>query len=66
MVLEESWTATQGGQKDVDKEKIKLETSLEARRTKPKLPDFGHNMKKQDSPEKTIVLGKKEGSRGRG
>ena len=33
---------------------------------KPRLSNFGHFMRRQDSLEKTIMLGKVEGSRKRG
>lgn len=45
---------------------MKPETSLEAKVTKPKLSHFGHTVRKQGSWEKTVMLGKIEGSRKRG
>ena len=47
-------------------EQIKPELSLEAKMVKLRLSSFGHVMRRQDSLEKTIILGKVEGSRKRG
>ena len=47
-------------------EQIKPELSLEAKMIKLRLSYFGHIMRRQDSLEKTIMLGKVEGSRKRG
>ena len=47
-------------------EQIQPETSLEAKKTKLKWSFSGHLMRRQDSLEKTIMLGKAEGSRERG
>ena len=40
--------------------------SLEGMMLKLKLQDFGHLMRRADSLEKTLILGKIEGRRGRG
>lgn len=45
---------------------IKPETSLEAKRTKPKLSYFQHILRRQGSWEKEILARKIEGSRDRG
>ena len=42
------------------------EYSLEGRMLKPKLQYFGHLMRRTDSLEKTLMLGKSEGRRRRG
>ena len=47
-------------------EQIKPELLLEAKMIKLRLSYFGHIMRRQDSLEKTIMLGKVEGSRKRG
>ena len=47
-------------------EQIKPELSLGAKMIKLRLSYFGHIMRRQDSLEKTIMLGKVEGSRKRG
>ena len=44
----------------------KLELSLEAKMWKPRLSCFGHIMKRQDSLEKTIMLGNVDDRRKRG
>ena len=45
---------------------ISLEYSLEGLMLKLKLQYFGHLMQRTDSLEKTLMLGKTEGRRGRG
>ena len=45
---------------------IKLECSLEGRILKLRLQYFGHLMRREDSLEKTLMLGKCKGKRGRG
>ena len=45
---------------------ISLEYSLEGLMLKLKLQNFGHLMQRTDSLEKTLMLGKIEGRRGRG
>ena len=45
---------------------ISPECSLEGLMLKPKLQYFGHLMQRTDSLEKTLMLGKIEGRRGRG
>ena len=45
---------------------ISLEYSLEGLMLKPKLQYFGHLMRRTDSLEKTLMLGKIEGGRRRG
>ena len=59
MMLEESFTNILDCQKDNKwvPEQIKPEISLEAIMTKLKLSYFGHIKKRQDSLEKTIMLG---------
>ena len=68
MALEETleipWTARESNQsvlKDVN-----LEYSLEGLMLKLKLQYFGHPIQRADSLEKTLMLGKIEGSRRRG
>ena len=46
--------------------KINPEYSLEGLMLKPKLQYFGHLMRRADSLEKTLMLGKAEGKRRRG
>ena len=58
------WTARRSNQ-SIPKE-ISLECSLEGLMLKPKLQYFGHLMRRADSFEKTLMLGKIEGSRRRG
>ena len=53
------------GNQSVLKE-INPEYSLEGLMLKLKLQYFGHLMRKADSMEKTLILGKIEGSRSRG
>ena len=68
MVLEKTirvpWTA-RGSNQSILKEIIP-EYSLEGLMLKPKLQYFGHLMRRTDSFEKTLMLGKSEGRRGRG
>ena len=45
---------------------INLEFSLEELMLKPKLQCFGHLMRRADSLEKTLMLGKTEGRRRKG
>ena len=58
------WTA-RGYNQSILKE-ISLEYSLEGLMLKLKLQYFGHLMRKADSSEKTLMLGKIEGRRRRG
>ena len=60
------WTAKKSNQ-SIFRE-INLEYSLEGLMLKLKLQDFGHGhlMRRTDSLEKTLMLGKMEGSRRRG
>ena len=44
---------------------IKPEYSVEGLMLKLKLQNFGHQMRRGDSLEKTLILGKMEGRRGR-
>ena len=60
----ESWTARKTNKWVLDQ--IKLELSLEAEMLKRRLSCFGHILRRQDSLEKTIMVGKVEGSRRRG
>ena len=59
-----SWTARRANQ-PIRKE-ISPEYSLEGLLLKLKLQSFGHLMRKTDSLEKTLMLGKIEGRRRRG
>ena len=63
-VLRVPWTARRSNQ-SVRKE-ISSEYSLEGLMPKLKLQSFGHLMRKADSFEKTLMLGKIEGGRRRG
>ena len=58
------WTARRSNQSII--KGINPEYSLERRMMKLKLQDFGHLMKRADSLEKTLLLGKIEGMRRRG
>ena len=49
--------------KPVNPKKINTEYSLEGLRLKLKLQYFGHLMRRVDSLEKTLILGKIEGGR---
>ena len=68
MALEETleipWTARESNQSVL--KDINLEYSLEGLMLKLKLQYFGHPIQRADSLEKTLMLGKIEGSRGRG
>ena len=66
MVLEKRvpWTARRSNQSIL--KEISPEYSLEGRMLKPKLQYFGHLMRRADSFEKTLMLGKIEGGRRRG
>ena len=59
--LESPWTANQSILKDINPE-----YSLEGLMLKLKLQYFGHLMRRADSPEKTLMLGKIKGKRRRG
>ena len=58
------WTARRSNQSIL--KEISPDYSLEALRLKLKLPYFGHLMRRTDSLEKTLMLGKIEGGRRRG
>ena len=58
------WTVRRSNQSIL--KEISLEYSLEGLMLKLKLQDFGHLMGRTDSLEKTLMLGKIEGSRRRG
>ena len=68
MVLEKThkslWTARISNQSKL--KEISPEYSLEGLMLKLKLQYFGHLMQKTDSLEKTLMLGKTEGRKGRG
>ena len=59
-----SWTAIRSSQSIL--KEISLQYSLEGLMLKLKLQYFGHLMRRADSFEKTLMLGKIEGRRGRG
>ena len=59
-----SWKARRSHQSIL--KEISPEYSLEGLMLKLKLQYFGHLMRRADSLEKTLMLGKSEGSRGRG
>ena len=59
-----SWTARRSNQSIL--KEINPEYSLEGLILKLKLQYFGHLMRKGDSLEKTLMLGKMEGKRGTG
>ena len=63
-LLRVPWTARRSNQSIL--KEIRLEYSLEGLMLKLKLQHFGHLMKRSDSLEKTLVLGKIEGGRRRG
>jgi len=63
-LLRVPWTARRSNQ-SIQKE-ISPEYSLEGLRLKLKLQSFGHLMQRADSFEKTLMLGKMEGTRRRG
>ena len=58
------WTARRSNQSIL--KEIKLEYSLEGLMLKLKFQYFGHLMQRANSLEKTLMLGKIEGRRGRG
>ena len=58
------WTAQRSNQLIL--KEINLEYSLEGLMLKLKLQSFGHLMRRADSLEKTLILGRTEGRRGRG
>ena len=63
-LLRVPWTARRSNQFIL--KEISLECSLEGLMLKLKLPYFGHLMRRADSFEKTLVLGKMEGRKRRG
>ena len=63
-LLRVPWTARRSNQSIL--KEISLEYSLEGLMLKLKLEYFGHWMKRTDSLEKTLMLGKIEGGRRRG
>ena len=58
------WTGRRSNQSIL--KEINPEYSLEGLMLKLKLQYFGHLMQRADSVEKTLMLGKTEGKRGRG
>ena len=64
ILLRVPWTAWRSNQSIL--KKISLEYSLEGLMLKLKLQYFGHLMRRADSLEKTLMLGKIEGGRRRG
>ena len=62
-VEEDSWTARRSNQSIL--KQISPEYSLEGLMLKLKLQNFGHLMRRADSLEKTLMLGKIEGGRRR-
>ena len=58
------WTARRSNQSIL--KEISPEYSLEGLMLKLKLPNFGHLMRRTDSLEKTLMLGKIKGGRRRG
>ena len=63
-LLRAPWTARRANQSIV--KEISAEYSLEGLMLKLKLQSFGHLMRRADSLEKTLMLGKTEGRRRRG
>ena len=63
-LLRVPWTARRSKQSIL--KEISSEYSLEGLMLKLKLQYFGHLMQRNDSFEKTLMLGKTEGGRGRG
>ena len=63
-LLRVPWTARRSNWSFL--EKINPEYSSEGLVLKPKLQYFGHLLRRTDSLEKTLILGKVEGGRGRG
>ena len=64
LLLRDPWTARRSNQSIL--KEISPEYSLEALMLKLKLQSFGHLMRRTDSLEKTLMLGKIEGRRTRG
>ena len=62
--MRDPWTARRSNQSIL--KKSNPEYSLEGLMLKPKLQYFGHLMRRTDSLEKTLMLGKIEGRRKRG
>ena len=62
--LESSWSARRSNQSIL--KKVNPEYSLEGLVLKVKLQYFGHLMRRADSLEKTLMLGKIESKRGMG
>ena len=62
--MRDSWTARRSNQSIL--KEISPECSLEGLMLKLKLQYFGHLMRRTDSFEKTLMLGKTEGRRRRG
>ena len=62
--MREPWTARRSNQSIL--KEISPEYSLEGLMLKLKLQYFGHLMRRTDSLEKALMLGKIEGGRGRG
>ena len=62
--MRDTWTARSSNQSIL--KEINLEYSLEGLILKQKLQYFGHLMRRADSLEKTLMLGKIEGRRRRG
>ena len=63
-ILRVPWTARRSNQSIL--KEISPEYSLEGLKLKLKLQSFGHLMRRNDSLEKTLMLGKSEGRRRRG
>ena len=63
-LLRVPWTARRSNQSILNE--VSPEYSLEGLRLKLKLQYFGHLMRRTDSLEKTLMLGKTEGRRRRG
>ena len=63
-LLRVPWTARRANQSILNE--ISPECSLEGLMLKLKLQYFGHLMRRDDSLEKTLMLGKTEGRKGRG
>ena len=63
-LLRVPWIARRSNQSIL--KEISLEYSLEGLMLKLKLQNFGHLMRRTDSVEKTLMLGKIEGGRRRG
>ena len=63
-LLRVPWTTRRSNQSIL--KEINPEYSLGGLRLKLKLQDFGHLMGRDDSPEKTLMLGKIEGKRSKG